>query len=379
MERLQSVEWGEYTICSLFDKIKVNRLPYKTSELPCCPTVECPLPALTAGIQNQGLNNYVPLDNATILCDVISVSANGANTGATFYQSRDFTVLQDAYAIKWKDDSFKPNSNQFLFLSAAISKTIYGNYEWTNKAGWERIKNDKISLPVRDGSIDFEFIDSFIAELQAQRIAELQAYLTVAGLTDYTLTEEERKALNEYNNVKFRDFAITEIFIPKNTGNILSEWIVENSGTTPYLCASSENNGVSSYIKYDERYLDKGNCIFIGGKTFEVSYQEKDFYSNDSHNLILRLKEEKWRDKLTQLYIATCVRKSLKHKYSWGDSVSSTKIKKDVIALPIQESSPDYAKMSLLISAIQKIVIKDVVEYADNKIRLTKSVVEAGK
>lgn len=38
--------------------------------------------------------------------------------------------------------------------------------------------------------------------------------------------------------------------------------------------------------------MDKGNCIFIGGKTFVVTYQEKDFFSNDSHNLTLRLKEE---------------------------------------------------------------------------------------
>ena len=38
----------------------------------------------TAGIQNQGLNNFVPRTNATILRNVISISANGANTGATF-------------------------------------------------------------------------------------------------------------------------------------------------------------------------------------------------------------------------------------------------------------------------------------------------------
>ena len=62
--------------------------------MPNIPTNECVLPALTAGIQNQGLNNYVPRDNATILKNVISISANGANTGATFYQSKEFQELQ---------------------------------------------------------------------------------------------------------------------------------------------------------------------------------------------------------------------------------------------------------------------------------------------
>lgn len=96
---------------------------------------EFSLPALTAGIQNQGLNNYVPREGATILKNVISISANGANTGATFFQSKEFTVLQDAYAIEWIDKNNKLNENQFLFFVSVINKAIYGSYEWTNKAG----------------------------------------------------------------------------------------------------------------------------------------------------------------------------------------------------------------------------------------------------
>lgn len=100
---MQEVKWGEFKIGDLFEKLKVNNLKYKTSDLPSTPTKDYNLPALTAGIQNQGLNNYVPQHGATILNRVISISANGANTGATFYQSKKFTVLQDAYAINWKD------------------------------------------------------------------------------------------------------------------------------------------------------------------------------------------------------------------------------------------------------------------------------------
>lgn len=140
--------------------------------MPNIPTNECVLPALTAGIQNQGLNNYVPRDNATILKNVISISANGANTGATFYQSKEFTVLQDAYAIKWIYTDEKLSDNSYIFLTSSIHKTIYGNYEWTNKAGWERIKNDKIKLPTKNGKIDFDFMESFIAELEAERVAD---------------------------------------------------------------------------------------------------------------------------------------------------------------------------------------------------------------
>lgn len=232
-----------------------------------------------------------------------------------------------------------------------------------------------IKLPVRNNCIDFSFIDEFIAELEAERLAELEAYLSVTGLDNYNLTDEEQKVLNDYDNLPFREFSVPKLFEIKNTGNILSKDIVENSGEYPYLCASADNNAVSTYISYDKKYMDKGNCIFIGGKTFVVTYQENNFFSNDSHNLTLRLKEESKRRKDIQLYIATCVNKSLGHKYSWGDSISNKKIKNDVISLPSLKDSPNYDIMPILISAIHKLVIKDVVLYADKKIEATKEVI----
>ncbi len=166
------------------------------------------LPALTAGILNQGLNNFVPKENATILKNVISISANGANTGATFYQPHEFCVLQDAYAIEFIGDK-KLNDKEYLFFVCAISKVIYNNskYEWTNKAGWNKVKNELISLPLKPTAktqtlddIDFHFMETFIAELEQCRLAELQAYLKATGLENTTLSSDEENALNVFNN-----------------------------------------------------------------------------------------------------------------------------------------------------------------------------------
>ena len=75
-------------------------------------------------------------------------------------------------------------------------------------------------------------------------------------------------SLNEkLGTVKWGEFKLIDVFTVKNTSNILAYNIIEGSGTVPYLCASSENNAVSTYIDYDKKYLEKGNCIFIGGKT----------------------------------------------------------------------------------------------------------------
>ncbi len=233
---------------------------------------------------------------------------------------------------------------------------------------WSLAKNALFNLPIsKKGKIDFEFMESFIAELEAERMADLEAYLTITGLKNYTLTVEEENVLTDFENDEFKEFNVIDVFDVKNTKNILSKDINENSGVTPYLCASAENNAVSSYISYDGKYLDKGNCVFIGGKTFVVTYQEKDFYSNDSHNLVLYLKNEEEKNRLSQLYLATCINKSLGHKYSWGDSISNRKIQTDKVSLPVQNNQPNYEIMETFISAIQKLVIKDLVLYVDKK------------
>lgn len=161
-------------------------------------------------------------------------------------------------------------------------------------------------------------------------------------------------SLNErLRTVKWGEYRIVDIFDVKNTQSILSRDLALDSGNTPYLCASSENNAVSSYVSYEERYIDKGNCVFIGGKTFVVSYQEGDFFSNDSHNLALYLKDSKRRSKSIQLFLTTCISTSLKHKYSWGNSISNNKIQSDTILLPVINGEIDFDFMESFVAELE--------------------------
>ncbi|MFP6121314.1 restriction endonuclease subunit S [Helicobacter pylori] len=176
--------WQSFKLGDLFEKIIIKPLPYQTAQLPKEKTPTHELPALTAGILNQGLNNFVPKENATILKNVISISANGANTGATFYQPHEFCVLQDAYAIEFIGDK-KLNDKEYLFFVCAISKVIYNNskYEWTNKAGWNKVKNELISLPLKPTAnaqtfedVDFDFMCTLINALMKQTIQGVAQY-----------------------------------------------------------------------------------------------------------------------------------------------------------------------------------------------------------
>ena len=59
-------------------------------------------------------------------------------------------------------------------------------------------------LPVKDGVIDYAFMERFIAELEAERVKELEAYLEATGLKDYILTPEEKNVLAGGANVHSR-------------------------------------------------------------------------------------------------------------------------------------------------------------------------------
>lgn len=160
-------------------------------------------------------------------------------------------------------------------------------------------------------------------------------------------------SLNEkLGTVKWGEFRLTDIFRVKNTSNLLASDVIAGSGKIPYLCASSENNAVSSYIKYDKEHLEKGDCIFIGGKTFVVTYQGEDFYSNDSHNLALYLKAGA-PSKAASLFMASCIYKNLCRKYSWGSSISKAKIQEDIITLPINNNKIDFAFMESFIAELE--------------------------
>ena len=327
------------------------------------------MPALTAGIQNQGLNNYVPKNNATILKNVISISANGKNTGATFYQNKEFTVLQDAYAIRWKDKNDILNDCHYLFLAGTISKAIYGNYEWTNKAGWERIKTDKIFLPITSAKkIDFDFIEEFIAELEERSVAELEAWLRAAGFEDYNLTEGEQIALKEIDKLEYQIFNVEELFGKSTRGKRLKS-ADRVTGSLPFVTAGETDEGISAFV---------GNrvTIFPANTTtidmFGSAKYRNDEYGADDHIAVVHTQE---LQKDAAIFVTSAIHRSSHNgQFDYGKNFYAKDADTLNIMLPANGVVPDYSKMATIISAVKKLVIKDVAEYANKKIRVAQQV-----
>lgn len=328
------------------------------------------MPALTAGIQNQGLNNYVPKNNATILKNVISISANGKNTGATFYQNKEFTILQDAYAIRWKDKNDILNDCHYLFLAGTISKAIYGNYEWTNKAGWERIKTDKIFLPITSAKkIDFDFIEEFIAELEERSVAELEAWLRAAGFENYNLTEEEQTAIKEIDKQEYKMFNVEDLFGKSTRGKRLKS-ADRVTGSLPFVTAGETDEGISAFIGNRVTIFPANTTtIDMFGSAKYRNYE----YGADDHIAVVhtqKLQED------AAIFVTSAIHKSSHNgQFDYGKNFYAKDADELNILLPTKGVVPDYSKMATIISAVKKLVIKDVAEYANKKIRVAQQVI----
>ena len=178
LDKFKLLQWKEFRIGDLFERVHTIKLPYKAKALSKQPTADCSLPCLTSSFMNQGLNYYIPRKGATILSNVISIPSN-SDVYRAYYQSRDFAVLSDAYAIQWKDKSVELTGKQYLFMVACINKvTDLPIYSYKNKlGGWNVVKNKYITLPTKDGvHPDLAAMEQLSATLQKIVIADVAKY-----------------------------------------------------------------------------------------------------------------------------------------------------------------------------------------------------------
>jgi hypothetical protein len=325
------------------------------------------LPYVVRTTTNNGLRGFI-IEDETYANEGNTLSF-AQDTFSVFYQKQKYFTGNKVKVLKGK---FENQSEQVMsYLTVCFQKAL-SEFTWGVGSTVESIVETKIMLPVYDNKINFDFMEAFIATLKAERLATLKAYLTVTGLSNTTLSAEEDSVLSSLESQTWKTFEVKQLFSIKNTHSILSRDIVPNSGKIPYLTAGQSNNSVGTHIQFDNAYIDEGNCIFIGGKTFVVTYQKDQFFSNDSHNLALYHKELDKRTKNNLLFMATSIYKSLSPLYSWGDSISNKKIQKDIMQLPITDDGlPDYDTMNLVVSALQKVVIQGVVSYLDERIEKT--------
>lgn len=200
---LESRTWGTFKNDDLFEKCSLKRLKKtfdKKNDLSTTRTKEYNLPLVNAKAGNNGIMYYgreCDWESEELTLDVVS---NGAiSTGMVYAQPQRTGTLWDAYQIRLKDRV--PTYRQLLFLQRCLQTNIQLKFNYYNKATWEKVKHETIDLPLKNSSdsdhysksdIDWQFMEDFICDLEAERIQNLkaefiqeqEAYLIASGLTN---------------------------------------------------------------------------------------------------------------------------------------------------------------------------------------------------
>ena len=369
----------------LFEKLNLKFLKSnfnKNKDISSIKTKEFNLPLINAKDGDNGIMYYGRTQDFESTELAIGIVNDGAiSTGNVYPQPQRTGVLYNAYLIRPK---FNTNKELLYFFAAAIKKSIKHKYGYQNKASWAKVKEEKIKLPTKNKKIDFDFIESFIAKLEANHIAkleanhiaELEAYLVASGLKDYTLTTREEQVLKDFKQGKivFNEFEIERLFeIKSYKKRFDANKVAISEIGHPYVVRTSLNNGIRGFINEDEKYLNKGNTISFGQDTATVFYQEKPYFTGDKIKIV-ESKDSRF-NKLSALFFVSAITKSFS-SFAWGASNFNVKtIESQLVNIPTQNKQPDYEIMEILISAVQKLVIKNVVLYNDNKLAATKSIV----
>ena len=369
----------------LFEKLdlKFNKTTFdKQKDISTIQNKEFNLPLVNAKNGNNGVMYYGrsnDFDSADMTIDIVNDGA--ISTGNVYSQPQKTGVLYNAYLVNPK---FHKNEKLLHFFAATMQKSIKLKFGYENKAGWNKVKNEKIQLPTKNGEINFAFMEKFIAELEAERIAELEAeriaeleaYLVATGLKDYKLTTEEKQVLADFENGKFewREFNLEKLFtVTSYKQRFDANKVTVTDKGNPYVVRSALNNGIRGCINENEEFLNEGNTISFGQDTATMFYQENSYFTGDKIKII-KSKSSEFNKKNAQFFIAS-MSKSFS-SFSWGSSSFNVNIiNNQPLKIPTKNNKPNYAMMETFISAIQKIAIKDVVDYADKKISATKTIV----
>ncbi|WAM01839.1 restriction endonuclease subunit S [Mycoplasmopsis felis] len=276
---LKDIQWGEYRIGDLFEKIKTNNI-YKNVE-------PGDLPATTALLTNNQIGRYVNRKNATILKNVFSATANG--TGRAFYQPYDFTVLQDSYAFKFKDKKINiKNIHPFI---VCVLNTVYAKYDWGNKSGWEKVKNDFIKLPTKNNQIDFDFMEKYISLIKQESLNKLKEYLNKQTNNNYYyLSTLEQDAINNFNDITWKEYRIGDLFESENGDFDIQKSHINNNG---YFVITSGlmNNGIlgksdvlSKIFREQTITVDMFGNVFYRSFKYKLVTRKSIFFNTQIYN-----------------------------------------------------------------------------------------------
>ena len=353
---LESVEWREFGIGDLFNINPTKYYKLKNDEIISKDGV---VPLISNGSINNGVMGFSKL-KANNLGNTITCSDTTIGADTMFYQENSFIGYSHIQHLTSKIEQFNKEVANFIISSTRVA-TSNNKYDYGTKFNRNEMRNTKIQLPTKNNNIDLDFMQQFTSQLEQGYIKKLDAYLAATGLKDYLLTDKEKEVLGQFEQWQWEWVKYKDVFNKIVQGRRLKK-DDQIEGDIPFVMAGITNTGVVNYISNPVARFPKNSItVDIFGNAFYRNYaygagDDTGCYWNNEKNYS---KEE-------MMFFTTAMGKSIIGKFDFGNKLRSSQSLDFKMQLPTINNQPDYELMQTFISAVQKLVIRSVVEYADS-------------
>ena len=379
----------DFIIDMLFDKPELKWIAKrkfdKKKDLSSIQNEEFDLPLVNAKNGNNGIMYFGRSSDFSSVEGGIDIVNDGAvSAGNVYPQPHRIGVLYNAYIITLKN-GMNTNRQVLEYLACVMEKTIKYRFNYSNKAGWDKVKEISISLPIKvdennkpiiddtyfyhkEGFIpDFDYMEKYIAELEGQRIAELERYLVATGLNDYELTDDDKKVLSE--KVDTKEFVMHDIFELLTVKKAIKTSVrnyQNNEFCVPVVYAKFGDNGIMYWGRQGEftTYNNVLSIVYNGVIAAGKCYAQEEETGILAESYFIRYKFGKVPF-LANLYMSKVIEHKIYPLYSRETlAIWNNRVENDSIELPVKsDGTPDFDYMEKYIKAIEKVVICDVAKY----------------
>lgn len=278
--------------------------------------------------------------------------------------TRTLNIAETSFCVMDNVKVLRPRYNNILALLYFFSVWKKGIPNLGYARHWSVAVNVKLYLPVINGDIDFDYMESYIHELQNESLIKLNDYLKLNGLEKTELTQEEKDAVLQLRSgeVKWKEFRYNEIFNHIEQGRRLKKED-QKPGNIPFVMSGVTNTGVVNYISNPVASFPANSItVDIFGNTFY-----RDFAYGLGDDTGAYYNDEKQYTKEQMLFITSAMGKSLEGKFSYGNKLRSSQSFVFKMYLPIAaDGTIDWTFMQNLISAESRLAIRGVVKWKDS-------------
>ena len=199
--------------------------------------------------------------------------------------------------------------------------------------------------------------------------------MRASGLSSYELTKEEEAALDLFDNDNyFREYGLGEMFVSHNGNFDIKKSHINDNGNW-VVTAGTNNHGILGKTDVGAKIFPPNTItIDMFGAPFYRPFQ----YKMVTHARVFNLEPTFEINSKIGLFLCSSLH-FLSKEFSYSNMCSWNKIKHKTIPLPTKNNAPDFIFMSTFISAISKLVIKDVVDFAASKISAYERVIKQNK